>query len=80
MPKPSPTHDPAVVKVAYGVRVDARWERKWLSHNAILAFGDEVRLPLQALDLPGAEEEGCYGDDGKDDETWSMTAPGTHES
>lgn len=80
MPESPPTHHSAVIKVAYGLRVDARWERKWLSHNAVFAFGDEVRLPLQTLDLPRAQEEGCDGDNGEDDEAWSMPAPGAHQS
>lgn len=79
MPKPPLANDSAVVEVAYGLRVDAHGKRKWLSHDAVLAFRDEIRLPLQALDLPGAEEEGCDGDDGEDDEPWSVSAAGTHK-
>lgn len=64
MPEPAGRVHAAVVKVGDGVRVDARGKGEGRADQAVFAFGDEVGLPFEALNLPGAEEEGGYGDDG----------------
>lgn len=64
--------DAAVVKVRDGVRVDLGREREGVADEAVFEFGNEVRLPAEALDLPCAEGEGCDGDQGEDDEAWAV--------
>lgn len=39
-------------------------EGEGVADEAVLELGEEVRLPLEALDLPGAEDEGGDGDEG----------------
>lgn len=56
--------DAPVVEVGDGVWVDARRERERWPDDAVFALGDEFGFPFQAVDLPGAEEEGGDGDDG----------------
>jgi hypothetical protein len=64
VPEPARHVDAAIVELGDGVRVDARREGEGRADEAVFAFGNQVGLPLQALDLPGAEKEGGYGDDG----------------
>lgn len=56
--------DAAVVKVVDRGRVNVRRQREGVAHETVLKLGNEVRLPPQALDLPGAEGKGCDGDEG----------------
>jgi hypothetical protein len=64
VPEPARHVHAPVVEVGDGVRVDARRQRERRPQNAVFALGDEVGLPPEPLDLPGAEDEGRYGDDG----------------
>jgi hypothetical protein len=64
VPEPARHVHAPVVEVGDGVRVDARWEGEGRPQDAVFALGDEVRFPFEALDLPRAEDEGRYGDDG----------------
>lgn len=56
--------DAAVVEVRDGGGVDARREGEGVADEAVLELGEEVGLPLEALDLPGAEGEGRDWDEG----------------
>lgn len=56
--------DAAVVEVVNRGGVDVRREGEGVADEAVFEFGDELGLPAEALDLPGAEDEGGDGDDG----------------
>ena len=63
MAEAPPGDDAAEVEVVDGRRVDARRQGERVADEAVFEFGDELGLPAQALDLPGAEGEGGDGDD-----------------
>lgn len=44
--------DAAIVKVVNGLGVDGRGQGEGLAEEAVFEFGEEVRLPAEALDLP----------------------------
>lgn len=54
--------DAAIVKVVNGGRIDGGRQRKRVAHQAVFKLGDELRLPAEPLDLPGAQGEGGDGD------------------
>ena len=56
--------DAAEVEVCDCVGVDVgRQGQRW-ADDAVFGFGDQVGFPAETVDLPGAEEESGYGDDG----------------
>lgn len=80
MPKGAPRDDASVVKgLLDGVRVDGGREGQRLADDAVLALGDQLRLPPQAKDLPGAQGEGRHGDQDEDEEAGPVAAAGTDE-
>ena len=70
---PRRPHSPEV-EVGNGVGVYPRGQRQRRPDYSVLALGDQVRLPLETLDLPCAENESGNGYDG-----WGGAAPGPRE-
>lgn len=56
--------DSAVVELADDGGVDVRRQWEGLADETVFEFCDEPRFPVEALDLPCAEEECGYGDEG----------------
>lgn len=63
MPEDARGVDAAVVEFADGRGVDVRWEGEGVTHEPVLELRYEFGLPIEALDLPGPEGEGGYGDE-----------------
>jgi hypothetical protein len=50
--------DTAVVELVEMGGVDARWEGQRIAQKAVFELCNQVILPVEAMDLPGAEAEG----------------------